>query len=245
MFDWWDVLSSLTRVHAWAQILSVVFLVLSVSSFFLTLKTSSRIAFLKDRGPEAVVAQAPAPPRPPVQAPVAPAPKPVAQAAPAAPPAAPAPEAAKPAPVAPAAPAAARAATVALSVPVPAKPAAEPDTAKQHMPAALKARLLALLQGRPKGKVSITSIKGAANSQAYAAEIAGILASAGWETVRLGPMFDRPSTKGIHFMIKSAGSEPENTKYIIHSFMEVGLNPSTELNKSLQEDTLLLVVGNP
>jgi hypothetical protein len=36
--------------------------------------------------------------------------------------------------------------------------------------------------------VSITSIKGAANAQAYAAEIASMLASAGWETVRLGPI---------------------------------------------------------
>jgi hypothetical protein len=229
MFDWWDILSSLTRVHAWAQILSVVFLVLSVSSFFLTLKTSSRIAFLKGHGPEAVGAQAPAPPRPPVQAPPAP----------------PTPAAAKPAPVAPAAPVAAKPAPAAPAAPAPVKPAADSDTAQYHMPAALKSRLVTLLRARPKGKVSITSIKGAANAQAYAAEIASMLASAGWETVRLGPMFDRPGTKGLHFMIKSADSEPENTKYIIHSFMEAGLNPSTELNKSLQEDTLLLVVGNP
>jgi len=57
MFDWWNVISSLTRVHDWAQILSVVFLALSVSSFFLTLKTSLRIAVLKIQGPETVVAQ--------------------------------------------------------------------------------------------------------------------------------------------------------------------------------------------
>jgi len=67
MFDWWDILSSSLGPRL-AQILSVVFLVLSVSSFFLTLKTSSRIAFLKGHGPEAWRPGA-GTARPPVQAP--------------------------------------------------------------------------------------------------------------------------------------------------------------------------------
>jgi len=217
MSDWWNVISSLTRVHAWAQILSVVFLALSASTFFLTLKTSSRIAVLKAREPEPIVAQAQVP-----------APKPVAK--PAAKPEPATPVAAKPAPAAPA-------------VQAPARPAAE-DAAQHHLPPALKARLIALLQERPKGQVNISSMKGDPDSLAYSTELASVLTAGGWSTVRMGPMAEFPGSAGLFFMIKSAGSEPENTKYIIHSFIEAGLRPSTVLNKALQENTLLLVVGH-
>jgi len=242
MFDWWNVISSLTRVNDWAQILSVVFLALSVSSFFLTLKISLRIAVLKSQGPEEVVAQAPMPPQPP-------SPKPVAQGAPAPAPAPAAPATAKPAPAKPA-PEPAK--------PAPAKPVPEPAKTAPAIPApepaktapgpaisaAQKSRLLTLLLGRPKGKVKITNIKGDGNSQAYAAELARILSAAGWEAVWLGPKPDFPDATGLFFMIKSPGSEPENSKYLIHSFIEAGLKPNTVLDKSVQENTLLLVVGH-
>jgi len=237
MFDWWNVVSSLTRVHDWAQVISVVFLALSVSTFFLTLKTSLRIAVLKSQVPEAVVAQAPVPPQPPVPrsvAPEAPAPAP-APAAPAMARPAPAPATAANARPAPAAPAAA---------PEPARPvSAKPGPAPAMAPAQ-KSRLLSLLQDRPKGKVNITNIKGDAASQAYAAELARVLSAAGWDTVWLSPKADFPDATGLFFMIRSPGSEPENTKYLIHAFIEAGLNPNTVLDKSVPDDTLLLVVGH-
>jgi len=242
MFDWWNFLSALTRVHAWAQTLSLLFLILSASSFILTLKTSSRIASLKGQVQEAVAAQAPAPPK----APGVPAPQAAAQAAP---PVTAAPVAANPVPAPPAAPVAANPAPAPPAAPVAAKPAPAPPAAPvaanpAPMPVGIRSRLLTLLQERPKGKVSITGMKGDPDSLAYSAELASVLKAAGWETVRLEPMADFPGSNGLHFMIKSAGSEPENTKFIIHSFIEAGLKPSTVLNKSLQENTLLLVVGH-
>ena len=112
------------------------------------------------------------------------------------------------------------------------------------MAPAQKSRLLSLLQDRPKGKVNITNIKGDAASQAYAAELARVLSAAGWDTVWLSPKADFPDATGLFFMIRSPGSEPENTKYLIHAFIEAGLNPNTVLDKSVPDDTLLLVVGH-
>jgi hypothetical protein len=108
----------------------------------------------------------------------------------------------------------------------------------------IRSRLLALLQARPKGTVNLTSMQGDADAQAECAELATVLAAAGWETVRLGPMAEFPGSRGFHFMIKNAAAEPEHTKFIIHAFIEAGLKPSTELNQALRDDMLLLVVGH-
>ena len=227
MFDWWNVLGSLVRVHAWAQALTVLFLVLTASSALLTWKTGSRIADLKTRSaPQAAPAPSPQEPAPvpqtvpvPLTVPAAPVPQPV--------PAAPV---AKPVPAAPVAP--------------PAAAAPRPEAPQRHLEGQTRVKLLALLKQRPKGKVEITFMKGDGESQVFAGEIAELVGSAGWQTTRLGPMAEFPGSSGLHFMIKSIDAEPENTKFLIHSFIEAGLKPSTELNKTLREDTLLLVVGH-
>lgn len=222
MFDWWNVLGSLVRVHAWAQALTVLFLVLSASSILLTVKTASRIAALKVQGAPQVAAQEPQPkPEAPKQTVTQEMPKPAP---------APAVKAAVP-PFVPPAPAQA----------APAQPAEVPQ---RHLDGPSRARLLTLLKERPKGKVEVTYMKGDGESQAFAGEIAELVGSAGWQTTRLGPMAEFPGSAGLHFMIKSIDAEPENTKFIIHSFIEAGLKPSTELNKTLREDMLLLVVGH-
>jgi len=226
MFDWWNVLGSVARVHTWAQILTGLFIALSASSVFLTFKTSTRIADLKSRNSTVLPTRAPAPaPRPVQQEKPVPAPAPKAVPVPAAPaPVAAAPAVAKPVAVVP--------------------PPAAPEKAQRHLAGPTREKLIALLKERPKGKVGITYMKGDVEAQAYSVELAVVLASAGWETVNMGAMADFPGANGFHFMIKNAGSEPENTRFIIHSFIEAGLKPNTELNKSLQEGTLLLVVGH-
>ncbi len=124
------------------------------------------------------------------------------------------------------------------------KAPAEPKAAGKPIPLALRARLIALLQENPKGRVGLSGMKGDADSQAYSAELAGILAAAGWDAVQLGPMAEFPGASGLYFMIRDAGSEPVNTRFIIHAFIAAGLKPATVLNRALQDDDLLLVVGH-
>jgi hypothetical protein len=80
-------------------------------------------------------------------------------------------------------------------------------------------------------------------SQTYFNELVSILVATGWRMIRIGPTALASAPKGIHFQIRTPADEPEYAKYLIHSFLEVGIKPGTELNRALPGSTLLLLVG--
>jgi len=102
---------------------------------------------------------------------------------------------------------------------------------------------VALLNGRPRGQVSVAYMANDLESRTYFEELVDILGSTGWKLVKLGPTTLRSAPRGIHFQIRTRADEPEYAKYLIHSFLEVGLNPSTKLNRALPASTLMLIVG--
>ena len=81
-------------------------------------------------------------------------------------------------------------------------------------------------------------------AQTYFNELVNVLDATGWKIVKTAPASLASAPKGLHFQIKSPDQEPENAKYLIHSFIEVGVKPSTELNKAVPDGTLLLIVGH-
>lgn len=228
MFDWWDVLSSVSRVNAWAQYLTVFFFLMTATSLAITLKSSSRIVHLKDAAAKAASMATPkAPTRTTLPS-----------------------QAKTPAP----APAAAAPAKPVAVVPPPAASPAQDAKAKaeeaqklanqRHLSHDEKSKLSSLLGSRPKGAVSVTYMANDPESQAYSHELAGTLAAAGWKVTETGATTDATNPKGLHFQIKNVQNEPENARYLIHTFIELGYKPVTELNKIVPDMTLMLVVGH-
>jgi hypothetical protein len=224
MFDWWDVLSSVSRVNAWANYLAVFFLLLSATSMAISLKSSGRIVQLKDLAAKASLA-----PKAIAKTPAAPQAQPPAKAA------------AQPAPAP-----AAKAAVPAPAVPVPAQvpPAQAQKANERHLSHDERTKLASVLSSRPKGAVSVTFMTNDPEGQAYSHELASALSAAGWKVTEVGPTTDATNPKGLHFQIKNVQNEPENAKYLIHAFIENGFKPVTELNKVVPEMTLMLVVGH-
>jgi len=222
MFAWWDVLESVTQVNAWANGLSIVFLVLTVAAGALAFTSGKRAEVLKRMQPGnriQTVAPRVAPPAPKPQE----LPAPVKQSATPVPP-----------------PAAAPAVVPAAAVP--AKPVE--DSSQRHLTKLQKDKLISLLNSRPKGQVSVTYMLNDQESQTYFTELMGVLHATGWKAVNAGPTSLASAPKGLHFQIKNPEQEPENAKYLIHSFLEVGIKPSTELNRAVPEATLVLIVGH-
>ncbi len=213
MSEWWNVLASVVRVNAWAQYLTLIFLVLSAATTVLSLSTTRRIAVLKDEATKEVLEQKEAKSEAalinlkPLVAANPPEPKRVAEEA---------------------------------------KPKAD-ETDKshdRHLTADQKQKLTSLLASRPKGAVNVAHMANDPESEAFAKEILGALVASGWKAASVGATGEFPGSKGLHFQIKSIQEEPENAKYIIHTFIELGMKPNTELNKSLPDFTLRLVVGH-
>ena len=218
MFEWWNVLGSVIKVQALAQYLTVFFLILSFVATAVSIKATARITALKDDRASELLQEN----KGTYEAKIAALGQQQAAAAPKAHPApAPADDEAR----------------------KKAEEAAQ-KAAARHLAKDESAKLLSLLSSRPKGLVNVTCMKGDAESQGFLHELTGILTSAGWKVTDLGPTADATAPKGLHFQIKSIQNEPENAKYLIHSFIETGLKPTTELNKSVAESTLLLVVGH-
>jgi len=251
MLDWWNVLASVTKVNVLANYLTIIFLVLTAASGLLSFTSGKRILALKKPKAEAAAAPAAAPVHVPAPAAVPPAPT-MPPPAPAAVP--PAPTAPQPAPAAappraevPLPPKAQVGATVQMAIPprpaAPA-PAKAEDPNQRHLTKEQKDRLVSLLNGRPKGQVSVTYMANDVESQTYFNELVAILGSTGWKMNKTGPTSLASAPKGIHFQIKTPADEPENAKYLIHSFMEAGIKPSTELNRAVPASTLVLIVGH-
>jgi hypothetical protein len=127
--------------------------------------------------------------------------------------------------------------------PQPAAPAAAAE-GQRSLTKAQKDKLVSLLTGRPKGQVSVTCMANDLEAQAFFNELVHVMDSTGWKVVKTAPTAVAGTSKGLHFQIKSPDQEPENAKYLIHSFIEAGVKPSTELNKAVPDNTLLLIVGH-
>jgi cell division protein FtsB len=215
--EWWNVLASVTQLNSWAQYLAIFFIFLSAAMTVLSVKTANRVAFLKEQKALAALHESDAKHEAIVKS--------LNQQLH---------DTGK------------RPVFTSQMLDEASKKADEAQlkVSGRALSKDQKDRLLAALSSNPKGVVTVTYLQNDPETQAFAHELMTAMASAGWKATDVGPTKDIGGIQGLHFQIKNIQNEPENAKYLIHSFIEVGLKPNTELNKTMPDNTLLLIVGH-
>lgn len=115
--------------------------------------------------------------------------------------------------------------------------------ADRHLTAEQKDKLLEILRNNPKGKVGVTCHAIGGEPCNFAREIIDVLRSAGWVVEFNDHALIIGETQGLVIQIRSANSAPVRAVVLQQSLKTIGFAAVGQLDNSLNEDDVKLLVG--
>lgn len=234
MLAWWEVVESVSRFSTWMQVLAVLFIILSAIATGLSIKSTNRVSFLKDKEAKRLQ-QSLYETRESLE-------KSNSER-----------EAAEWSLTEQlqmarhSAEAAAKESALAKQSAEAANNRASEAQQKltpRHLSEVQRTQLATLLSTGLKGPVEITSVLGDPESHSFALELDAILNAAGWPTKGVNQGVFTGSPKGLILQVKSVAAAPPYAVRLQQVLSQIGFQAPGELVGSLAPGQLSLIVGH-